>query len=49
MRDKAIDLLRELANADGAPGFEDEVRAIFADELDGVGEISTDGHGLCFL
>ena len=48
MQDKAIDLLRELSNAHGAPGFEHEVRAIFADELDGVGEISTDGLGSVF-
>ena len=48
MRDKAINLLRELADSDGAPGFEDEVRAIFADELAGVGEISTDGNGSVF-
>jgi len=48
MRDKAINLLRELADADGAPGFEDEVRAIFADELTDVGEISTDGNGSVF-
>ena len=32
----------------GLPGFEHEVRAIFADELDGVGEISTDGLGSVF-
>ena len=48
MRDKAIGLLRELTDAHGAPGFEDEVRAIFADELDGMGEISTDGNGSVF-
>lgn len=48
MRDKAIELLRELTEAHGAPGFEDEVRAIFADELEGVGEISTDGNGSVF-
>lgn len=48
MRDKAIGLLRELSDAHGAPGFEDEVRAIFTDELDGMGEISTDGNGSVF-
>ena len=48
MRDKAIGLLQELTNAHGAPGFEDEVRAIFADEMAEVGEISTDGNGSVF-
>jgi len=48
MRDKAIGLLQELTDAHGAPGFEDEVRAIFADELEGVGELSTDGNGSVF-
>ena len=48
MRDDAIDLLRELTNAEGAPGFEDEVRAVFAGQLEGVGEISTDGMGSVF-
>ncbi len=48
MRDKAIGLLQELTDAHGAPGFEDEVRAIFADELAEVGNISTDGNGSVF-
>lgn len=48
MRDDAIELLRELTNAEGAPGFEDEVRAVFAGQLEGVGEISTDGMGSVF-
>lgn len=48
MREKAIGLLQELTDAHGAPGFEDEVRAIFADELAEVGEISTDGNGSVF-
>ncbi|HCC19975.1 MAG TPA: glutamyl aminopeptidase [Verrucomicrobiales bacterium] len=48
MKDKAIGLLQELTDAHGAPGFEDEVRAIFADELAEVGEISTDGNGSVF-
>lgn len=48
MRDKAIGLLQELTDAHGAPAFEDEVRAIFADELEEVGEISTDGNGSVF-
>lgn len=48
MRDKAIELLEELTNAHGAPGFEDEVRVIFARELKGLGELSTDGNGSVF-
>lgn len=48
MRDKAIGLLKELTEAHGAPGFEEEVRAIFADELADVGELSTDGNGSVF-
>lgn len=48
MRDRAIGLLKELTEAHGAPGFEDEVRAIFADELADTGEISTDGLGTVF-
>ena len=48
MREGAIGLLKELTEAHGAPGFEDEVRAIFADELADNGEISTDGNGSVF-
>jgi len=48
MRDKAIGLLKELTEAHGAPGFEDEVRAIFVDELADTGEMSTDGNGSVF-
>jgi len=48
MRERAIGLLQELTEAHGAPGFEDEVRAIFADELADTGEISTDGLGSVF-
>ncbi|BDS08833.1 peptidase M28 [Oceaniferula spumae] len=48
MRERAIGLLRELTEAHGAPGFEDEVRAIFADELADTGDISTDGLGSVF-
>ena len=48
MREKAIGLLTELTNAHAAPGFEDEVRAIFADELESCGELSTDGNGSVF-
>lgn len=48
MRDKAIGLLQALTEAHGAPGFEDEVRSIFAKELAGVGALSTDGNGSVF-
>lgn len=48
MRDKAIDLLRELSEAHGVPGYEDEVRAIFVNELEDVGEFSTDRLGSVF-
>lgn len=48
MRDKAIELLRGLTDAHGAPGFEDEVRSIFVDELEGMGDLSTDGNGSVF-
>jgi len=48
MDDKAIDLLRELTNAHAAPGFEHEVRAIFADQLERHGQLSTDGLGSVF-
>lgn len=48
MRAKAIDLLRDLTDAHGAPGFEDEVRDLFAGELSAVGALSTDGNGSVF-
>lgn len=48
MRDNAIGLLAELADAHGAPGFEGEVRSIFARELNETGTISTDGLGSVF-
>ncbi len=43
--DRSIDLLRELTEADGISGFEDEVRAIFESRLSPVGEILTDRLG----
>ncbi len=43
--ERTIDLLRELATADGVPGFEDEVRAIFERRLAPHGEMSRDGIG----
>jgi endoglucanase len=48
MRDKALSLLKELTEAHSVPGHEDEVRAIFADELGEVGDLSTDGSGSVF-
>jgi putative aminopeptidase FrvX len=42
MRTKAISLLRELTEAHSVSGHEDEVRAIFVDELQESGELSTD-------
>ncbi len=45
MKDKAISLLKQLTEAHSVPGFEDEVRQIFAEELHGSGELSTDKMG----
>ena len=36
------DLLRSLTLAAGAPGAEDEVRALIRDNLGGIGELSYD-------
>jgi endoglucanase len=41
----SIELLRELTEADGVPGFEDEVRGVFTRRLEGVGEILRDRLG----
>jgi putative aminopeptidase FrvX len=48
MREKSIELLRELSEAHGVSGYEDEVRAIFVNELEDVGDFSTDGLGSVF-
>ncbi len=48
MRDKALSLLTELTEAHSVPGHEDEVRAIFVDELSDIGELSTDRNGSVF-
>lgn len=45
MRDEAIRLLGELTGADGVPGHEDEVRAVFMREMAGCGELSVDRNG----
>lgn len=48
MRTKAISLLQELTDAHSVPGHEDEVRAIFVDELEDCGELSSDRNGSVF-
>jgi putative aminopeptidase FrvX len=48
MRTKAISLLRELTEAHAVSGHEDEVRAIFVDELQECGELSADRNGSVF-
>lgn len=48
MREQAIDLLRELTEAHAVPGHEDEVRAVFVDELGSCGELFTDRTGSVF-
>ncbi len=45
MRTKALSLLQELTEAHSISGFEDEVRAIFIDELQEVGPLATDKSG----
>lgn len=45
---KALSLLQELTEAHSVPGYEDEVRAIFVDELERHGELSSDGVGSVF-
>lgn len=48
MRIKAISLLQELTEAHAVPGFEDEVRAIFVNELEDCGELGSDASGSVF-
>ncbi len=48
MRTKAVSLLQELTEAHSVSGHEDEVRAIFVDELEECGELSTDRNGSVF-
>ena len=48
MRTKAVSLLQELTEAHSVPGHEDEVRAIFVDELAESGDLSTDRNGSVF-
>jgi len=50
MKEKAIALLRELTDAHSVPGYEDEVRAIFVDELEDIGgEIGSDRQGSVYF
>ena len=48
MKTKALTLLKELTEAHSVPGHEDEVRAVFCDELGALGEISADRMGSVF-
>ena len=48
MQTKALSLLQELTEAHSVPGHEDEVRAIFVDELENCGTLSTDACGSVF-
>ncbi len=48
MRAKAVSLLRELTEAHSVPGHEDEVRAVFLNELEDCGDLSTDRNGCVF-
>jgi endoglucanase len=50
MKEKAIALLKELTEAHSVPGYEDEVRAIFADELENVGgKLGADRQGSVYF
>lgn len=51
MRSKALSLLEELTEAHSVSGHEDEVRAIFIDELSDIGPLATDKAGsvICAL
>lgn len=48
MKTKALSLLQELTEAHAVPGHEDEVRAIFVDELGECGDLTTDRNGSVF-
>lgn len=48
MRTKAVSLLKELTEAHSVSGHEDEVRAIFVDELEACGDLSADRNGSVF-
>ncbi|MFT4177221.1 MAG: M42 family metallopeptidase [Luteolibacter sp.] len=48
MRTKALSLLQELTEAHSVSGHEDEVRAIFVNELEDCGTLATDRSGSVF-
>jgi len=48
MKSNAISLLKELTEAHSVPGYEEEVRAIFVNELEECGDLSTDKNGSVF-
>ncbi|RYL94946.1 M42 family peptidase [Sporolactobacillus sp. THM7-4] len=41
-KQRSLDLIERLSNANGISGFEDEVAAIFSSEVEGLGEITED-------
>ena len=43
--DRALEFLKELVDAHGVPGFEDDVAKVMQKHLKGVGEISRDRLG----
>lgn len=45
MATKSEKLLKRFTEAHGVPGYEDEVRALFVEELEGAGAFSTDKSG----
>ncbi len=45
MKSKPERLLKRLTEAHGVPGYEDEVRHIFCEELKGAGKFETDRAG----
>lgn len=50
MKNKALALLKELTDAHSVPGHEDEVRAIFADELEKLGgSLGSDRQGSIYF
>lgn len=48
MSETSIELLKSLTQADGIPGYEQEVRQIFRDAVADVGPIGTDKLGSIF-
>ena len=48
MNETSIELLKSLTQADGIPGYEDEVRDVFREAVSGVGPVETDKLGGIF-